>query len=796
MPATHPVPARPRLTSAAVSLVITLAVILGVTWPAPAAAQRAAAPASPRATPSTGAVRGRVVDRVTQRPVADVRIAIAGTDLDARTDAEGAFTLRGVPVGTHRVRAIRVGYQPAVAPDVVVGAGYPAQLRFELARLETMLAAMRVDRDAAAIAPPPDAPVTAVTLTADLVRRAPGALADVSRLVQALPGVATGNDQRNDIIARGGAPSETLFLIDGFEVPGINHFGAQGTSGGGIGMFHNELLAQATFLAGAFPSQYGNRLSAVLDLRQRDGDRERWRSQADMSVAGLGLIVEGPIGRRASVIASAREGYFGLLAGPFGLTAIPYTTNGQLRASWEPWAGHRVWLSAIAGRDRIDFESLAADLENLDPTGSEQVRGNRHMAGLGWQHPLGTRGTGRLTVSRSGLGYGEEIYEARLGGARAWFNRSREAEITARYDLTAQLPALGELNAGAVLRQLTSRTRMEAPFGSFLPLAPSGRVAPFAIDSTTRGEVDGLHLQLSRGIGAAQVTAGVRADRFELSDAVRTSPRLAASLRLTSSLEATGAVGRHHQQVPLVYVAAIPGNRRLAPMRADHAVIGLAWTPAPALRVTLEAYEKRYAHYPVATDLPQLTLANAGDSYDVVGALVPLTSRGTGQVRGVELFAQRQLVQGTYWQVALSSTRSRQVALDGVRRRGAFDAPFAANVIAGRRVGAAWDLSTRAAYATGRPTTPVRMDLSTAQQRLVLDGTRLHADRAAAYLRIDLRVERRLAVRGRTLATYLDIQNVTNRRNLAGVDWNPKTNRLAYTEQAGLLPVLGMNLKF
>ncbi|MFN9098137.1 MAG: carboxypeptidase regulatory-like domain-containing protein, partial [Gemmatimonadaceae bacterium] len=297
---------RPDVRARALALLVTAL---------PSAAVRAGAQA-PTPPPSvaesrrTGTVSGRVVDRVSQRPIPDVRVTITELDLEARSDANGGFTLRGVPAGTHRVRAVLVGYRPGLAPDVSVSAGYPAQVRFELQRLETTLAAVRVGSDAAALAPPPDAPVTTITLTADLVRRAPGALADVSRLVQSLPGVAAGNDQRNDIIARGGAPSENLFLIDGFEVPGINHFGAQGTSGGGIGMFHNELLAQATFHAGAFPSQYGNRLSAVLDLRQRDGDRERWRSQADMSLAGVGLIVEGPIGRRASVIASAREGYF------------------------------------------------------------------------------------------------------------------------------------------------------------------------------------------------------------------------------------------------------------------------------------------------------------------------------------------------------------------------------------------------------------------------------------------------------------------------------------------------------
>jgi hypothetical protein len=165
-------------------------------------------------------------------------------------------------------------------------------------------------------------------------------------------------------------------------------------------------------------------------------------------------------------------------------------------------------------------------------------------------------------------------------------------------------------------------------------------------------------------------------------------------------------------------------------------------------------------------------------------------------VRGIELFAQRQLFEGLYWQVALSHTRVRHVAGDGIWRRGAYDAPFSATVIAGRRFGTRWDLSMRGAVASGRPTTPVRSDLSTEQRRLILDAERLYTDRAASYQRFDVRGERRFTVGGRPLAVYLDLQNVTNRRNVAGVDWNPKTNRLAVAEQAGLLPVLGLNLKF
>ena len=94
---------------------------------------------------------------------------------------------------------------------------------------------------------------------------------DVFRLVQSLPGVVTTNDQRNDIVARGGSPSENLILVDGFEVPTVNHFGAQGTTGGPISMLNNELVRDANFLAGGFPAQHGERLSSVMDIRLREG---------------------------------------------------------------------------------------------------------------------------------------------------------------------------------------------------------------------------------------------------------------------------------------------------------------------------------------------------------------------------------------------------------------------------------------------------------------------------------------------------------------------------------------------
>ncbi|MDX2193245.1 MAG: TonB-dependent receptor [Gemmatimonadales bacterium] len=758
-----------------------------------AAAAIAGTAPEPLAAQLPGSITGALTDRETSAALADARVTLQGTERVATTDAAGRFTLPGVPRGNHVLRITAIGYVPRLVNDVVVQPGRPTAITVTMERAVVELQELTV-------APSlferrPEVPTSTVTVGYEEIRRSPGAIGDVTRLVQAMPGVILSNDQRNDIVARGGSPMENLILVDNIEVPNLSHFAAQNTSGGPISMLNTELIGATTFSAGGFGAQYGNRASAVLDVTLREGDRTRWLSEADVSFAGAGLVVEGPVGRRGSAIVSVRQSFLDLVAGSFGLTAIPNYTNLQAKLAFDLSPRDRLWLVSLGGRDNINFTVDPADLD--DPSlENTNARGWRVVNGINWQRRFGGA-VGTLTLSDAYSRFATDVTDAQLGNALTFRNRSGEGESTLRYDLAARPAARLGVKAGVSLKRFRSRLELAQPFGAQDPLSTDpARVNAVSIDQSLDGWLVGSYAMATATLGRwADVTLGARADRFDMVGATRLAPRGSLSLHLTPTLDLNASAGRYYQQVPLVYLGADPQNRMLAPLRADHLVAGLAWQARPDLRVSVEGFLKEYADYPVATQYPTVSLANTGDVYGVGGLLFPLASQGTGRSRGVELFVQQKLTSRLYGQLSGTFSRTEHRALDGVLRRGAFDVPVMLTGIVGYRAGDSWEFSARYTYATGRPLTPVLTSLATVQNRLILDVARTNAERAPDYARLDVRVDRRFRLFGTNQTVYVEVQNVLDRENVFQQVWNGKTRALDALNQIRFFPVFGYNVQ-
>lgn len=762
-----------------------------------AAALLMAVPAAAQSAAMLGSLTGTVLDRATRQPVADAQIGVVGTPLSTTSNAAGRFTIARVPVGTRTLRVIRIGFAPTVVADLLVNPGRPTQTVVIVTGVASSLSNVRVVSGSTTTDAPRAMPNSRITMSYEEIRRSPGAVGDVSRLVQAMPGVLTGNDTRNDIIARGGSPMENLMLIDGIEVPNINHFAGLGTTGGPIGMINNELVRSATFLAGGFGPKYGNRLSSVLDIALREGNADRWRTELDVSSAGAGVIGEGPIGSNATFIVSARQSFLALLAPALGLTAVPYTTNFQLKTAIHAGPRNEIGIIGLGGFDRINFESIADDDADPAPPGSTRFRGDRWTGGVTWQRLLGTRGIGTLLVSGSTSANDIRVLELALGPLPVFTNDVRENEFVAKYDFQLSLTGLADVAAGVSARRLSIRSGLDSPFGVRTPFsAVPARVDTTSIDVNEGAEIGAGYVELSRTFGRVDLTGSGRVDYFVKSAATRFSPRAAASVRLSEVVTVSGTWGRYNQQVPFVYLANVAANARLAPMQADHSVLSLRWTPRSSLLFSVEGFDRQYRDYPVAVRYPQLSLANTGDQIGVQDLIIPMRSAGTGRSRGVELFVQQKLTTSTYGQLSYTRSRVEHRALDGIWRAGGYDAPTLLTAILGAKRGTLWEFSTRGSYSSGRPLSPLNVGASTTQNRLVFDVDRLNSERTPAYMRLDVRVDRRFAVRSSWLAMYFEIQNVNNRENRSVQQWNTKSRAIEWRPQLALFPLVGMNWKF
>jgi hypothetical protein len=261
-----------------------------------------------------GTMKGQVIDRETKIPLPGANILIVGTRRGTISNPDGTFMIPDIPVGNYTVQFSYLGYESYKAADVIIRSGRATVLRAELKT--SVLEMEETSVTGGYFSGDPVQPTSMIGFSHEEIRRAPGSGGDVSRIIYGLPGVAKANDERNNLIVRGGSPIENSFFVDNIEIPNINHFPTQGSSGGAIGILNVDLVNDVTFRTGGFSAMYGDRLSSVMEINLREGNRDEFNGQIDLSLAGIGTVLEGPIGdRKGSWLISARRSYVDIIAG-------------------------------------------------------------------------------------------------------------------------------------------------------------------------------------------------------------------------------------------------------------------------------------------------------------------------------------------------------------------------------------------------------------------------------------------------------------------------------------------------
>jgi hypothetical protein len=642
-----------------------------------------------------------------------------------------------------------------------------------------------------------------------------GALQDVSRYVQSLPGVAIGADDfRNDIIVRGGSPLENLFIVDNIEVPNINTFANFASAGGTVGILDAALIQDVSFLTGGYPAPFINRTSSVLQITQREGNRERLQGRLTLGFAGVGTILEGPIRKgRGSWVVSARRSFLDLFTKDLGFGGVPrtYTFNGK--ALYDLTPRDRIWMVSLAAVDSIRLGAKEGNRNDEEVSNFDiRYRGWRNATGFNWQRLYGSRGVGLLGVTYSKASVDDSIKDLTRGRppgpitdvealiARSpvvFAENSQESEATVKYDLTLYAPLMGKLQVGGSHKFFQLRYNTDSPFGVDSPYSLQRNLNPFSLRRNFNASQTGAYFQSTRNYGRRlNVTWGGRLDRYGYLQEIRFSPRAGVSYQISGKLSWRASFGSYYQQPYFLFLAAFPQNRGAIPFRADHYVSGFSYIASDTLRFSVEAYRKNYKDYPVAIQFPSLSLANLGDTFNIRDILFPLTSAGRGRAQGIEFFAEKKFTDKWYGQANLAFSSATQAGLDGIQRPTTFNYPRIFNVTGGYRWNPKWEFATRVSYLAGRPYTPFDLGLSTAQVRGIFDLTRVNAVRLPDYVRLDFRIDRVFTFHGKPLRIFAGAQNIVNRQNIASYIWNRTSNQPQVNKQIGLFPLIGMDWQF
>ena len=300
-------------------------------------------------------IKGTVIDKNSRQPLEFINVMIIGLNKGSVTNAEGRFTIEQVPPGIYRLQASAIGYKSVTTSEYILSTknlNIPIEMEENLTELEGVtITASPFRRDL-------ESPVGLRIIGLQEIEKSPGANRDISRIVQSYPGVAfSPAGYRNDLIVRGGSPSENRFYLDGVEIPNINHFSTQGASGGPVGIINADLIREVNFYTGAFPADKGNSLSSVLDFKLRDGDMERNSLKATLGASEVSLSSNGHLGKKTSYLVSVRQSYLQFLFDMLGLPFLPTFTDAQFKLKTRFNTTNELTVLGLGGIDNMKLNT-------------------------------------------------------------------------------------------------------------------------------------------------------------------------------------------------------------------------------------------------------------------------------------------------------------------------------------------------------------------------------------------------------------------------------------------------------
>ena len=395
---------------------------------------------------ATGHLNGFIRDASTHQPLIGVNVIINNTELGATTNMEGYFKIDNVPVGSYNVHVSMIGYTPIVRANVHIVPQRNTTTNFNL--YSTVIESESVNVTAKYFEQTRDAITSSRTVDIEEIRSDPIGAYDIMAMMQALPSVVSGSDQFNEIIVRGGAPGENLFVMDYLEIPYPNHYPEQGKGGGPITMVDTDFIERIDFYAGAFPARYGEKLSSVMDVTLRSGNRDRHLGEINMNMAGFGANFEGPLSKNGSYLVSLKRSFLDLVMSSTGIQAIPEYWSSQGKFNIDISPTKKLIFNYLGGIDAINIVG-----EN-DPSlrGAENVKvdSKQITTGVTYKNLFSKKGFNILSLSRSHVQMNTDVYELDNLNMRDMYylQRDIETETKLRGELNYQIKSGLDFNTG------------------------------------------------------------------------------------------------------------------------------------------------------------------------------------------------------------------------------------------------------------------------------------------------------------------------------------------------------------
>ena len=759
-------------------------------------------------------IRGVVTDKLSKTTIPGVILQLINSNakIGAVSDSNGNYVITDLAPERYEIKVSYMGYKDVVIPNVIVTSGKETMLDIALEETVTHLKEIVINANRKDKTINNLTSISARTFSMEEVTRYAGGRSDAARLVANFAGVSAPDDSRNDIVIRGNSPVGVLWRINGMNVTNPNHFASVGTTGGAVSALNTNLLKSSDFLTSAFPAEYGNATAGVFDLGFRNGNPQKRETTIQVGViTGLEATTEGPINKEKG--SSYLVGYRYALAGVAQAMGVNIGTTAT--PSYQDLSFNVNSGNSKIGRFTL-FGILATSSINISGGNSGSMYGKDG-------HDLTSK------IGIIGLNHFKRISNKTYFSSNIGLNYSSTNQVNYDFDRPSNLSYTKEEN-NVAKTDYNCSTSFNSKINSrlFIKLGIDDELIGLNLFYKTKEGIQAdwkqiwdynsytniaqayLHAKYSFN-DRLTLNMGIHTQRFFLNNSTSVEPRLGLKYEINEKNSISLGYGLHSQMQPInVYFLQtqkqdgtyLYNNRNLDFTKSHHFVLGYDIQPVKDWRVKAEVYYQSLYNVPVNTFSSSYSMLNTGESFkaDLEDSL---TNKGTGTNYGIELTVEKFFSKGYYALFTSSIYSSKYVASDGIERNTAFNGRYVYNILGGKewKVGSdkrnRWSVDIKFTNAGGRAYTPIDLNASIATGHNVFSSN-INSDYYANYFRFDFKVGYTLNSKTRKLSQSfsLDLQNITNHKNVFSQEYDDRTRSINTTYQLGFFPNIIYKLQF
>ncbi len=736
---------------------------------------------------STGVVKGQVLDMDNQLPLEGANISIKSTTFGSISDKEGFFTIDKIPIGNYTVIISYMGYKTQKKLDIWIRPNAYDFLNVQLEPQVIQIDDVMVEETYFERTMLNEFQST--SFSNDEIRRAPGSGQEITRIINTLPSVASVGENRQDMMVRGGGPTENGFIIDNIPIPSISHFvQSDGRSNGPVGLINTEMVDNLDFYSNGFSAKFGNKLSSFGDVTYLSGNKDKIQGNVNLGMGGAGGLIEGPLGRRMTYIASYRRSYLDLIADAINASGgMPTYDDFQAKLEFKPNIFNTISILMVNGNSLYDRDIDGA----VDVGASEygELKNGQTTIGINYKHIWNKKAYSNMSISYS-IKKGTTHFSNIKSGNTVFKNIENFDMKSVRQINHFKINSYSNLEFGLDFE--VSKT----DYNYFRKLTKSNIfINEIKFDKEVLINNYSIFLTYKQNLFSRLIlSSGIRIDNNDYENKGLYSPRINIDYELIKGkTNLIYNIGKYHQNPPSIYIANDISEELKSISCYQHS-FSIEHMLTLSTLLSISAYQKKYERSPMLPD------ANFHQDptflFDELRMYNGIVSNGKAYSEGLEILIQKKRAENFYGLFGGSIYNSTFTDYNNIKRNRNHNYRYVLNIVGGYRPDKDWELSIRWSYFGGKPYTLIDLESSIQADEEVLYLDKFNENRTPDYHSLFVRYEKRYNFKKSNLIMFFEIWNTYNRENVEYYFYSRVNKSIEKTIYFSIIPVGGFGVEF